>query len=345
MDLEFDPHQSVAELAGHACDRCPQRAELRPGKTFQAQSRSLSNANTTERVRGSEVGDGSQRPRRHDDTESVAGRDERAGLQFRSLDEATADRIRAHLQQGGKIVSSAWSGLDPAREAFVLPEWGARYDGDSPHDPAYFQAAPGLLPGIPDMPNNFYGKGVNLVTQDNAESLAEIVAPYFNQHWDGEHGHVYTPPDKPTGRPAATLSDQVAHISHNVFTAYYDTAPVPLRQLVAALLDRLLPDPMVRCSGLPSYGRVMVTRQASRRMAHLLCYVPERRGRAMQMIEEPSTVLNVELALREDGSPPDRVYLAPTRESLPFDVRNGYIHVRLPVIQGHAMVVFEESKS
>jgi hypothetical protein len=61
----------------------------------------------------------------------------------------------------------------------------------------------------------------------------------------------------------------------------------------------------------------------------------------MQMIEEPAKVLDVDLALREDGMPPARVYVAPTEEPLPFEVRDGYIHIRLPVVRGHALVVFE----
>lgn len=60
------------------------------------------------------------------------------------------------------------------------------------------------------------------------------------------------------------------------------------------------------------------------------------------MIEEPIELRHVRLRLREDNRTPRQVYLAPTREALPFSVAGGYIETTLPVVPGHAMVVFEE---
>ena len=103
----------------------------------------------------------------------------------------------------------------------------------------------------------------------------------------------------------------------------------------------LLPEPMVKTSGLPSFGRVTVTAQTGRRMVHLLAYVPERRGTTIDMIEEPIEVRDVSISLRADGLAPQRVYLAPGREPLPFEVKQGYVTVTIPVMSGYAMVVFE----
>jgi hypothetical protein len=43
-----------------------------------------------------------------------------------------------------------------------------------------------------------------------------------------------------------------------------------------------------------------------------------------------------------DGRAPSSVYLAPDREELAFEIRDGYAHVTVPEMKGHAMVVFEE---
>jgi len=265
---------------------------------------------------------------------------------FVLLDEAAAGRIRKHLNGGGAILASGWSGLDldPDKNGFVFKEWGLKFQGDDPYDPAYFIAGPKLNKNMPAMPLNFYERGTSIAPDEGTEVLAEIIAPYYNQHWDGEHGFRYTPPDRPAGRPAATLRDSVAYISHPVFISYYNHAPVPLRQLVANLMTKLLPAPMIKAPGLPSFARVTVTSQAKRRMVHVLAYVPERRGPTMDMIEEPIEVRDVLLSLRLDERPPERVYLAPARQDLPFEIADGYVRATIPVVRGYALVVFEEQE-
>jgi len=258
-----------------------------------------------------------------------------------TLEGEMAEGVRAHLDAGKPILSTGWSGLDPQREGFVFDDWGLRYLGDSPHDPAFFEAGEALAEGIPEMPVTFYQKGAQFEALEGTEVLAEIVAPYYNRHWDGEHGFVYLPPDRPTGSPAVTQRGQVAHISHPAFISYFLDAQVPMRQLIANVLDRLLPEPMVRAPGLPSFGRATVTAQPGRRMLHLLAYVPEKRGPTVDMIEEPIELRNVDVALRADGREPSSVYLAPDRVELPFELRDGYVHVTVPEMSGYAMVVFE----
>ena len=260
---------------------------------------------------------------------------------FVSLDEDRAARVRRHLASGGAVIASAWSGLDPEGEGFVLDEWGVTFRGADPSDPAYFLAGPAIGEGIPQMPLDFYERGVILEARGGTDVLAQVVSPYYSRHWDGEHGFTYMPPDKPTGRPAVAIHGNVAVISHAVFTSYFRNAPVPLRQLVANLVDRFLPQPLVRATGIPSFGRVTVTKQPARRMVHLLAYVPERRGASVDMIEEPIELRDVVIDLRLDDEPPARVYLAPDGRDLPFDVHNGIIRATVPKVRGHALVVFE----
>lgn len=257
------------------------------------------------------------------------------------LDDELARRVLAHLDRGGAILSSAWSGLDPARKAFVFGEWGLRFQEDCAYDPAFYVAEPSFSQGIPRMPNNFYSPGTRSVALPGTEVLARIAAPYFNRHWDGEHGFLYLPPDRTTDDPAVTCRGNVAHISHALFRGYYESAPVPLKRIVANLLDRLLPQPLVRAPGLPSFARATVTAQNRRRIVHLLAYVPERRGPNTDMIEEPITLTDVAVALRVEGRPPARVYLAPDGPDLEFRVEGGYAATSVPRVEGYAMLVFE----
>jgi hypothetical protein len=258
------------------------------------------------------------------------------------LDEAWAARIRRHLDSGGAILSSAWSGLDPDRQGFVFPEWGAKYLGDDPHDPAFFTPAADLAAGLPDMPITLYQRGTSIDPLPGAQVLGEIVAPYYSRHWDGEHGFVYIPPDRPTGRPCGVQQGRVAHFSHPLFSSYNLDAQVPVKQYVSNVLARLMPRPLVQAPTLPSFARVCVTSQPGRRMVWLMSYVPERRGGTVDMIEEPIELRDVPVALRADGRAVKSVYLAPDRTALAFEVQDGYVQTTVPVVNGYAVVVFEE---
>jgi hypothetical protein len=77
------------------------------------------------------------------------------------------------------------------------------------------------------------------------------------------------------------------------------------RQVVAAVLDRLLPDPLVRTS-LPTTAEVTVLRQPSgaggntpeRVVCHILHYVPQRRTPDLDLVEDIIPLHNVEVAVR-----------------------------------------------
>lgn len=249
-------------------------------------------------------------------------------------------RIRKHLDKGGAIISSAWSGLDPEGKDFVFDEWGCKFLGEDPYDPAFFTPSPELAENLPDMPITLYQKGTS-IEPTTGTPMAEIIAPYYNTHWDGEHGFVYLPPDKPTGRAAAVQNGRVAHFTHPVFSSYIIDAQVPMKHFVENMLKRIMPSPMVK-TNLPSYARTGVTSQPGRRMLHVMSYIPERRGNSVDMIEERIELRDVQVALREDGKQVKSVYLAPDKEALPFEVKDGYVHVTVPKVDGYAMVVFEE---
>ena len=252
------------------------------------------------------------------------------------------ERLQAHLTRGGGIISTGWSGLDSSRERFAMDEWGVSYVGQDPFDPAYIEFGPEMSDGMPDMPVTLYERGTEISAGTGTEVLATITAPYYNHGWDGRHGYRYSPPDKDTGRPAVTLNGRVAHVSHPVFRTYYNSGALPMRQIVANLMNRLLPDPLIRTPGAPAFSRVTVTSQPGRRMVYVLSYLPESRGAGVNMIEEPIELSDYTVNLRVDGRVPRKVYLAPGGDELDFTVDGNYAAVTIPHVCGWAVVVFEE---
>ena len=253
-----------------------------------------------------------------------------------------AARLKKHLSNGGALIASYHSGLNPEQTGFALEELGVEYQGEDPYDPAYIEFAPAFAAGMPEMPVTLYERGLAVATRPGAEVMATITAPYYNNVWDGSHGFRYTPPDKPTGRPAIVVKGRVAYISHPIFNTYYTSGALPMRQIVANLLQRFLPEPLVCAPNAPSYSRVTVTSQPGRRMVYVMAYLPEARGAGINMIEEPLELNDFEVRLRLDGRPPKKVYLAPSRTSLPFTVEGNYVCVTIPRVTGWSVAVFEE---
>jgi hypothetical protein len=52
------------------------------------------------------------------------------------------------------------------------------------------------------MPVTLYERGTDIEATAGTEVIAEIIAPYYNRRFDGEHAYLYLPPDKKTGKPA-----------------------------------------------------------------------------------------------------------------------------------------------
>jgi len=258
------------------------------------------------------------------------------------FNEEITRRVKAHIAAGKAVISSGNSGLNQGKTQFALEEeWGIKFKKECDFDPAYFTVGKNFDRGLPDMPLSLYSSGIDVEPMPGASIEANLIKPYYNRGWDGEYAFYYNPPDKITGKPALTVNGKVAHFSHRIFSGYYDQAPVELRTVFGNVLDKFLPDPLIKHENLPSFSRVFVTEQPRRKMVHLLSYVPELRGSRTQMIEEPIELHDVKISLRNDGKTPQKVYLAPERKSLPFKIINGYVTVTIPVSKGYSLVVFE----
>ena len=72
-----------------------------------------------------------------------------------------------------------------------------------------------------------------------------------------------------------------------------------------------------------------------------MCYVPEKRGAVMEIVEEPAIALDVKVQLRLDGAAPKRLYYAPDGEEIPFEVADGYIRFVVPEVRGYRLIVVE----
>jgi len=79
----------------------------------------------------------------------------------------------------------------------------------------------------------------------------------------------------------------------------------------------------------------------ARRIVHVVAFHPRRSSQPIPHVDQGWTISGLSFKLRLEGPTPERVYLAPGREELPFRVENGYIQVELPPVGIHTVVVIE----
>jgi len=251
--------------------------------------------------------------------------------------------LRKHLAKGGILISSAFSGLNPEKTGFALKEYGLNYNGVSPNNIEYFSAQKSVAASLPDMPITIYTPGISMRARKGTEVLAQTVQPYFNlRSWDMFHENLYVPPEKKVGRPALVRRGNILHFAFPIFSGYFEHAVMAYKHLLRNCLEMIFARPLVKTEGVPSFGQVTVTGQGKkRRIVHLLTYLPELRGRSMQIIEEPVGVENVRVCLRCDGMKIRKVFLALSGNRLDFHPENGYISVQVPKVTGYQMVIFE----
>jgi hypothetical protein len=258
------------------------------------------------------------------------------------FDDELQRKVSAYLASGGKMILSHESGLDPEGKHFASPELGLEYVGPSPtqgNKGDYFEALEELSEGIPPTVHFTYASGALVKAQPGTATLARLWKPYFDRNYLHFSSHRQTAYDQPTEHVAVAQKGSVIYISFPVFSAYVQNSYLIQKVLVRNCIRRLLPDPLIKTDA-PSTAEVSLTEQKGRRIVHLLHYPAVRRCPDLDIVEDVIPLSSVKLGLRMD-KPPQKVYLAPQRQSLKCNYASGYAQVVVPSVEGHQMVIFE----
>ncbi len=115
--------------------------------------------------------------------------------------------------------------------------------------------------------------------------------------------------------------------------------------MIRGLLSAFLPTPLLKSDG-PGWAEFSLTHQSqtdsrpARSVVHVVCYHPRRSLQSIPHVDQSWPTAGLAFSLRADQSP-KRVYLAPEDENLPFTFSEGYVHVTLPPVGAHTVVVVE----
>jgi hypothetical protein len=262
-----------------------------------------------------------------------------------TIDSALAARLTAYSESGGSLFISRGA-QNGSNGAETLGFAGVEYFGPSPFSNVFIR--PGApLGGASGFDHVMYDRTLRLKAAGGGEVLASIVEPYFEREWDRFSGHNYT--------PTSNVESEWAAIVQNGKTI---TAAVPLlqamgnhgapayRELIRGCLERLMPRPALRAGG-PVHLESTIVRKADTLVVHLISFMStrvaddtmgHRSSGGLDLIEDPFPLVDVPVSVRSD-SMPSSVSLEPAGEALEFTWQDGYVHSRVTVLTGHAMLV------
>ena len=220
-----------------------------------------------------------------------------------------------------------------------MKELGITAHGESPFTTTYFRWDRSVA-GVDSATDHvFYDRGTRLVAAKGTKVLARLVEPYFERNWQHFCSHFQTPPDKVTRFAAAVQRGNTVTIAYPVFQAFASHGSIPIRDLIEQSIDRLLPDPLLRLARPPTRrsDRHAAAGSNDRAPPELLPTAP-RRGpghrRGVHCVARPAAVA--------PARPPTQAcHPAPQGEPIPFDYTDGRAVLKVSVLDGHQMVVFE----
>jgi hypothetical protein len=262
----------------------------------------------------------------------------------RPFDADLATKVKRYLDGGGALLLTHRSGLAPEGDRFapeIAEALGVVYEGDAPHSPDFLVAKESLGEPFTGYQQALYERGSSVHLAD-AEPLAMVGHPYFSRTPDQFFGHRQAAFDAVTDRPAVTQRGNVVYCHSPLFRAYRRHAVPAYRELIGRLLDRLVPERLIEVPGLPTTAEIGLLRQPAeggRHVLHLIHAVPQRRGTAIDIVEDVLPLADVRVGVRL-GRPPGSVTLAPTGETLPHEDTDGITSITVPRVEGHQVVVF-----
>ena len=255
------------------------------------------------------------------------------------LDAKLAQKLRAYLRRGGKVLATGTSGLNADGTQALLPELSVKARGFSPYTATYFRPQGAAAVDLPLTEHVMYERGVRVTSLGRARSLAQVVEPYFERSWRHFCSHRQTPPGRRTRYSAAVCTKNTVYVPYPIFSAFAKHGNYPYRLLIRNLIGLLLPEPLLQVDG-PTGLEATVMRQRRRTIVHLLYYAPERRAANLDLVEDIVPLFNVRVSLKLPAAPKS-VKVVPGGAPLKFFCENKRVAVNVPEVRGHQMIVFE----
>ncbi|CZT36556.1 Beta-galactosidase trimerisation domain-containing protein [Rhizobium sp. 9140] len=254
------------------------------------------------------------------------------------VDEALRLRIERYAEEGGRVLLTGRSGIDPER-GFVF-DLGARWHGTSPMTGGDYllPIAPLQADGI-DQPMFMYQPSERITVTDGL-SLGAIHEPYFDRTPRHFSGHIHAPsrPDA-SAYHAGVQKGNFIYLAHPVFGIYHQVGAVRMLEMTERAIAFALGGETLISTSLPRAGRVTVRSQPeqARDVIHLLHATPALRGQLweanIQPIQDITPLFDIAVSLKT-ASPVSTIRSVPAGDDLSFTEADGTVHFTLPRLDG-----------
>ncbi len=256
------------------------------------------------------------------------------------VDAALADKLEAYLAQGGALIASSRSGLNPDGTAFASDCFGVKYVGEAPYAPDFLMPTNQIGQDLPKTEHVMYERAVQVEPLPESEVLVEARVPYFNRSYKHFCSHAHTPSSGKSEYPGIIQRGKVIYFAHPIFSQFHHASPLWCKRFVVDAIQRLMPDALVETDA-PSTAIFTLNEQETegRWVLHILHYIPVRRA-WFDVVEDVIPLHDVAVSVRMPQAV-KAVTLEAQGESLPFEMQEDRCVFTVPKVDGHQMVVMQ----
>lgn len=244
------------------------------------------------------------------------------------------EKIKAFINNGGKVIASAKSIVKDNK--FIL-DFGSEYIGENEFKPTYLVPHYETVNGDTEY---LMRAEFNKFKVNNGEIIASMQNPYFNRTLEHFCSHAHTPNNPEEEYPGAVISNNIAYIGWDIFSAYANHGHLCFKELFKAIMKKMLGSDATVAVDIPDKAVVTLTRQENekRSMLHLLYAHTTVRGRNTEVIEDTVPLYNVKCSVKYNKKP-SKVVIEPQSEEIAFEYVNNEVKFTVPKVDIHAMVV------
>jgi hypothetical protein len=266
-----------------------------------------------------------------------------------AVDAGLREKLQAFVAVGGKLVLSGTAALDPESGEFGIEGVPVAYERPAPTVPSYLRPDE-TLAGASELATDydyvFYNRAHVVSPLDGATAHGDLRRALFDRTWEHFTSHAQAPVGESLNAPLAVRNESVLYFAAPLFGAYRDHDYWAYGALALNALRGFLPQPLLKLSG-PGWVEATLHEQPAgdghkeRKVVHLVAYHPRRTTQPIQHVDQSWETAGLSVRALTDGSPVERVYLAPVGEKLDFDVEGDYVRVDLPPVGAHTVMVLE----
>ncbi|MFO7635805.1 MAG: beta-galactosidase trimerization domain-containing protein [Clostridia bacterium] len=268
-----------------------------------------------------------------------------------TVDEAFHRKLKAYLEEGGKILASYESGMDAAKESFTLSELQVEISGETLDDSGlpvkgkpyqnndfadYVVPAGPIGKGLCETDHVMYIKGMEVRATGSGVGVLDANSSLFNRSYKHFCSHNQAPSSGKKAYDAAVMTRNTIYFAHPVFLTYHHKSPKWVKVLVKNAIGMLLPGQLVEHDG-PSTLLTALNEQEGRYVLHLLHYIPERKSEKLDIIEDVIPLYDLKVRLRLPGNA-KTLRMVPEGEDMVFTRDGDGIVFTIPRMEGHCML-------